>query len=213
METDQDLRDKDRQWFIAIRWQEYEGESLANLLRLVAIGSFYSVQLINYYVVGQSSADALKFHQAATAIAVAWTLIAMAVQLCLRNQVFPSSLKYLSAGCDVLLLTALAAISESKANSPLIYAYFILLSLAGLRFSLRLVWFTTGGCMIAYLFLVAVSDSTWFDANHTVRPVEQLIVHLSLIICGVVIGQLVRRVKTLASHYANRLTARIAIHE
>ena len=31
----------DRAWGIAQRWQEYEGEARANLLRICAIGAFY----------------------------------------------------------------------------------------------------------------------------------------------------------------------------
>ena len=48
----------DRQWFIVERWQEYEGEGRANLLRIVAIGSFYTVHLLNYIkVIGDNPPD------------------------------------------------------------------------------------------------------------------------------------------------------------
>src|SRR5271168_219291 len=35
-------------WYIVSRWAEYEGEALANLLRIVAIGVFYAIELVNY---------------------------------------------------------------------------------------------------------------------------------------------------------------------
>jgi len=41
--------DIERQWFIIGRWQEYEGEGRANLLRTIALGVFYLVELYSYY--------------------------------------------------------------------------------------------------------------------------------------------------------------------
>jgi hypothetical protein len=34
----------------------------------------------------------LPFHQKATGIAVAWTMVALAVMLCLRRRIFPAAL-------------------------------------------------------------------------------------------------------------------------
>ena len=39
----------DRQWYIVGRWQEYDGELRANLIRTISIGAFYSVELLGYY--------------------------------------------------------------------------------------------------------------------------------------------------------------------
>lgn len=197
--------DRERQWYILGRWQEYEGEHRANLLRLAGIGAFYIVQLVSFYVFDNGSVDALPFHRAVTSVAVAWSLVALTVFLLLRNRIFPPGLKFLSTACDIGLLTVLAMSSESKANSPLVYVYFVILVLAGLRFSLPLIWFATIGSMVGYLLLVAASDPTWFDADHSVRPVQQLVVHLSLAMCGVVLGQIIRHVKRLALSYSQRV--------
>lgn len=193
-----------RQWRIVGRWQEYAGERRANLLRTIAIGAFYAVQLINFYVFEDGSEGALVFHKAVTSLAVAWALVALCITLCLRNRVFPASLKFLSTACDIALLTALALASEAKANSPLVYVYFVIVLLAGLRFSLPLVWCATIGSMLAYLALVGMSDPTWFDADHAIRPVEQLIVHLSLALTGILLGQIVRHARGMAGDYAAR---------
>ena len=40
---------RDRKWYIVERWQEYKGEGRANLLRIIGIGSFYIVHLMNYH--------------------------------------------------------------------------------------------------------------------------------------------------------------------
>ena len=65
---------QDRQWFIVGRWQEYEGEGRANLLRIVAIGAFYAVQLIHFYGLCERTEAQIKFDQSATALAVAWSV-------------------------------------------------------------------------------------------------------------------------------------------
>jgi len=199
----------DRHWFIVGRWQEYEGESRANLLRIVAIGTFYVVQLVHfYYFSAQGDVDKL-FHQRATGVAVAWTMVALAVMLCLRRQIFPAALKYCSSACDLLLLTALASLAAGP-HSPLVLAYFLIVVMAALRFSLGLVWFTTLGAMLGYWLLVGLEDSKtshWFDNNHAVPPVEQLVTLLSLGLTGIVVGQVVRRVKAMAAEFAERMEA------
>ena len=83
--------------------------------------------------------------------------------------------------------------------------FFLVIALSALRFNLGLVWFTTLGCMLAYEGLVGMSDKTWFDEIHTIAPVENLIVLLSLGMTGIIVGQVIRRVRALAQDYAARL--------
>ncbi len=141
-------------------------------------------------------------------------MVSLAVLLCLRMRVFPSFLKYVSTGCDLLLLTALTSIpfgaSYSQHDgpySPLVLVYFLILALATVRFSLGLIWFATLGSMAGYMALVGLADKKWFDADHAVAPVTQLLTVLSLALTGVVLGQAVRRVKAMAKEYSSRLGA------
>ncbi|MEO8494234.1 MAG: hypothetical protein ABI614_04135 [Planctomycetota bacterium] len=202
----------DRQWYIVGRWQEYEGEGRANLVRILAIGVFYSIQLIHYYVFTEldpedaSSPNAVAFHQAATALAVAGSLMSLAILLCLRRRVFPSFLKFISATGDVILVTSLASIGSGPL-SPLVAAYFVIIVLAGLRFSLRLVWCSTLCSLAGYLFLVGVKDGKWFDSIHFVPPVEQIMTLVCLGLTGIITGQIIRRVRALADDYARRVVA------
>jgi hypothetical protein len=193
----------DRAWYIVSRWQQYAGEGRANLLRVVAVGVFYGIQLLHFYVFTGAEARERPFHQAATALAVVWSVVALGVLLCLQRQFFPAALKFVSTGCDVVLLTALALIG-GRAHSPLVFVYFALLVLAAQRFSLALIWMTTLGCMAGYLVLVGASDPVWFDADHAVPPVQQLMVLASLALTGLFLGQIVRRGQALAVEYAQR---------
>jgi hypothetical protein len=196
-----------RQWFIVSRWQEFAGESRANLLRMIAVGAFYIVELVRFYVLEKANSDHLQFHRQATMIAVAWSMLALAIMLCLRLKVFPAGLKYVSTATDLLLLTTLAALVNGP-FSPLVLAYFLIIVLAGLRLSLGLVWFATAASMLGYWSLVGLADiktSRWFDAEHAVPPVTQLLTLLTLALTGIVLGQLVRQVKRIAADYADRL--------
>ena len=206
---------QERQWYIVERWQEYEGEGRTNLLRILAIGVFYLVELAQYHWFRPALVDAAEFatyHQKVTALAVAWTMVSLAVLLCLRMRVFPAILKYASTGCDLLLLTALASVDHGAKSpapdgpaSPLVLAFFLILALASLRVSIGLVWFATLGSMAGYLMLVGLADKTWFDQDHAVPTVTQLITILSLALTGIVLGQVIRRVKGLAGEYAARM--------
>jgi hypothetical protein len=208
----------DRSWFIVGRWQEYEGEGRTNLLRIVAIGAFYSLELVNYHLLSTPDAAFTAYHQKVTALAVAWTMVALAVLLCLKRQIFPAVLKYISTGCDLILLTALAAVEvQGSATarvgpfSPLVGVYFLIIALAALRFSLGLVWFSTLSAMLGYLALVGLADmkeSRWFDEQHAVPPVVTLLTLLALGMTGIVIGQIIRRVRAIAEEYAQRTQRR-----
>jgi hypothetical protein len=209
----------ERQWFIVGRWEEYQGESRANLLRIVGIGAFYTIELLNYYgfrLGGFEIPQAVEkpFHQTVTALAVAWTMVALGTLLCLRRQVFPAVLKYITTGADLLLLTGILMVADGP-RSPLVIAYFLVIVLAALRFQLPLIWFATIGAMAGYLVLLGYAK--WFAGREesifgprelTVPRYHELIFLLGLGLCGIVLGQVIRRVKSMAAEFARRVEAR-----
>jgi len=143
--------DIDRQWFIIGRWQEYEGEARANLLRIIGIAAFYIVELVNYYGLNLGFVEMpkqvdLPFHQAITALALGWAVIALGIHVCLTQRIFPAILKYLSTGCDIVLLTAIVMVADGP-RSPLIVDYLLIIILTTLRFNLSLIRFAAVGSM------------------------------------------------------------------
>jgi hypothetical protein len=111
-----------------------------------------------------------------------------------------------STGSDIALLTCMAAFGHGP-NSPLVFVYFVIIALSALRFQLPLIWCATLGSMLGYLLLLGLADKTWFDNDHVVPVIEQLVVLLSLAWTGIMVGQVVRRVRALADDYAHRLEA------
>ncbi len=201
----------DRAWYIVGRWQEYEGEARANLLRVAAIAAFYAIELINYYGVDLGFIQLPKvsdaaFHRTVTAIAAAWVLLGVGVHLWLRMRLMPEALKYVSTGLDVLLLTLLLMVADGP-RSPLVVGFFLIPALACLRFRLRLVWFATIAAMLGYVWLLGWA--WWIEAvrNLRVPRYHELIFLTALAISGIIQGQVIRRVKSLAAQYARRQDA------
>jgi hypothetical protein len=203
-----------RQWFVIERWQEYAGEARANLLRIAGIAAFYVVELINFYGLRLGPIDLpttvdVHFHQKVTALAVAWTMVALATLVCLRLRYFPTWLKYATTLSDVALLTTILLVADG-ARSPLVVGYFLLIVLATLRFQLSLIWCATVASMVGYLWVA------WFpflgaglvpmpDFRDPVPGYYQLIMLLALAFTGIVLGQVIRRVRALAEDFSRRV--------
>ena len=213
-------RTGDRAWFIAQRWQEYDGEARANLLRITAIGSFYLLHCWNYYAsqgrlpdwgfleLTEPGAVTPRFHLLATLLALGWALAATAVHLCLRNRVFPRWLSAASTAVDLVMLTSVLAISSGP-RSPLVVGYFLVLALAALRFRLPLVRLATVGAAIGYVCVLGVArwPATFGrEAGLDIRVPRyvQLATLLAIVLCGVILGQVVRLARRVAEEYAVR---------
>jgi hypothetical protein len=198
----------DRAWYIVGRWQEYEGETRSNLLRLGAVAAFYAIELINYHGVDLGFIQLPKvsdaaFHRTVTAIAAAWVLLGVGVHLWLRMRLMPEALKYVATCLDVVLLTLLLMVADGP-RSPMAVGYFLIPAMAGLRFRLRLVWFATIAAMLGYLVLLGWA--VWIESVRSVRVprYHELIFLTALAMSGVIQGQMVRRVKSMAIRYALR---------
>ena len=190
---------------------EIAGEARANLLRIVGIGSFYIIELCNFYGVhlGPLELDKIvddKFHQSVTAVAVAWVLLALATHVALVRGLWFPALKFMTTTGDLILLTTILMIADGP-RSPLVVGYFLIVVLSGLRLRLSLVRWCTIGSVLAYLVLLGYAK--WFavDRQITVPRYQELIILLALALTGVILGQIIRRVNDLSGVGAHRLTA------
>jgi len=215
-----DTQTQNHAWHVTQRWQQYEGEARANLLRILAIGTFYLIHLWNYF----SSAGKLpnlgflqlseagtvdrRFHLMVTFLALAWVMLAAGVHISLRNRVFPGWLPTVSTLADVLFLTSTLLISAGP-RSPLVVAYFLIIVLSALRFDLRLVRVTTVAAIVGYICLLGYAKwpATFGrdGANdYTVPRYQELITIAALALTGIIVGQVIRHVRNLATEYATR---------
>ena len=193
--------------FVAARWQAYDAESRANMLRIFAIGAFYLVHLWSYFSaqgrlpnmgffqVADAGAISKHFHIEITMLAVAWAMLALGVLLALQQRVFPTWMPYCTTASDIVLLTVLLCIS-SGARSPLVSGYFLILVLATLRLSLPLVRFATIGAALGYVVLLGCQKWMPFAeelrGQQNVPRYHQIIVLVAILLAGVMLGQIVR---------------------
>jgi hypothetical protein len=206
-------------WYVAQRWQAYEAELRANLLRIIAIGAFYMVHLWTYFgsrgwlpnygflQVVESGEITRKFHILVTLIAVAWAMLALGILLALQHRIFPRWLPYFSTGCDVVMLTSIVMLG-GMARSPLVVGYFLILIVATLRLSLPLIWYATCACAIGYLCVLGcakwpehsgLSESLGQVAGDLRVPrYHQLTILLAIGLAGVMLGQIARRFRKFA---------------
>jgi hypothetical protein len=213
MNTDEDrgAATRERQWFIVSRWQEYEGEARANLLRILCVGAFYIIELINHGVqIGTLQLPQVvddRFHQSMTGLAMAWSMLALVTLVCLRQHVFPAVLKFATTACDIVLMTMVLTIADGP-RSPLVVGYFLVIALAALRLSLRLVWLATLGSMAGYIFLLGYVK--YYAAAERAAAIAvprywQMIMLVGLALEGVILSQAIRRVRTMANDFAHRM--------
>ncbi len=209
-------------WHIVQRWQQYEGEARANLLRIAAIGTFYLIHLWNYFSsqgklpdwgflqLAKAGEIDRRFHVMVTLLALAWLAAAAAVHLSLRARVFPIWLPITSITVDLLFLSGILCISSGP-RSPLVVGYFLIVALAALRFSLPLVRVATIGGMFGYLGVLGCAK--WpavfglaTEVDRSVPRFHQLVFLVGLGLTGIVLGQVIRRMRRLAEDYAQRLS-------
>jgi hypothetical protein len=216
---------EERNWFIVQRWQAFEAEARANLLRIIAIGAFYLVHLWTYLsaqgrlpnfgflqLAGAQEINK-QFHLLITMLAMAWAMLALGILLALQQRMFPRWLSYFSTGCDMVMLTSIICVG-SAARSPLVAGYFLILVLSALRLSLPLVWFSTVGCVLGYICILGIAK--WPDRfgitkllgettmDLRVPRYHQVIMLLAIVLAGVMLGQIIRRVRYMAEEFAER---------
>jgi hypothetical protein len=195
-------------WDVVARRQELEGEQRANLLRIVGVAAFYGIELLNFHGLSLGPLQFpriegvdQRFHLAISALCGAWIMTAAGVLLALRVRVFPPALKYLTTAIDVLMMTCVLLVADGP-RSALVVAFPLLVALAGLRLRLRLIHFATAAAMVGYLVLVG--NAHWFRVAMKVPRYHEVVLLLTIFLTGLVLDQVVRRVRAVASELVER---------
>jgi hypothetical protein len=191
----------DDHWNDACRIESWAGEVRVNLIRLAAILVFYGHHLVNVYLVRDDPAISGAYHTAVTALVLTWSVVVLALYFCLSRRWVPPALKYVATACDLLLITALAALTgDPKSSLPTLF--FLVIGAAALRLSLPLVYAATFGAIAGYLFFLGYVRF-WLqlaESERLSRP-NQVIFVLALGAAGIVAGQMVRQARRLVAGY------------
>ena len=97
----------DTKWEDARRIEAWAGEVRVNLIRLAAILVFYGHHLVNVYLFRDDAATAGRYHQAVTALVLAWSGSVLLLHMALKKRYVPPGLKFAATGWDIFLITVL----------------------------------------------------------------------------------------------------------
>jgi hypothetical protein len=191
----------DDRWADAQRLESWAGEVRVNLIRLGALIAFYGRHLVNVYLYRDDPTIAGSYHQAVTAVVLAWAAGLLGLHACLTRRWVPPALKYLATAWDTVLLTVVLIIGRDP-MSTLSVLYFLVIAAAPLRLSLPLVYFATGAAAAGYLFFLGYVRF-WLqlpEEQRLSRP-RQVVFLLALSVAGFLAGQVVRQARRLVAGY------------
>jgi nitrate reductase gamma subunit len=195
-------------WADARRVESWAAEVRVNLLRLAALLAFYVRHLV-FYLFQDDSSDQGAYHARVTVLAVTWAAAAAVLHYFLARRLITPAVKYVSASWDVLLTTALLAITFEGPRSPLTILYLLIIASTTLRLSLPLVYATTLASVAGYLvvlghFVFFVIGAEAYYANPQLSEMRryEFILVLGMGTMGLLAGQSVRQARRLVRGYA-----------
>lgn len=202
-------------WYVTERWQHLDGEFRSNYCRGLAIGVFYCIHLLHYSrPLGMFELDAqpsAMFHRCVTLIAAIWILMSIGIDLCLRNRVFPRWLPFAATAVDVILVTSVLGLGGGQ-QSPLVLGYLLVVILAAMRANLQLIRFATVVAMVGYLLVMALAKWPGLFGIPPIGRVPryaQVMTLAAIAVSGIMLGQLIRRFRHMANHFATQLEKRV----
>lgn len=200
-------------WDDVRRLEEWAGEVRVNLIRLTGIVLFYGRHLVEYLFAAPGAYVRGPYHLRVTWLAAAWGAAVLLVRFHVARRFVPPWLKYAATAWDLFLVTVLCMIAGGP-RSPLVLLLFLVVAMAPLRLSLRLVYATTAGAILSYLSVLAFY--AWFKigrAKYYSTPElriprrEEAIYVLALLVAGLLAGQVVRQARRIAGGYAVTIVA------
>lgn len=181
-------------WHRFRRWGRRQPALVARLAVVGLAGGV--VQLA--YLTGGGDVDVGLYLRVMSILGV-WAALSGGFQFLSQRPRFESLARYCWIVGDATLLTAiLCQIPESP--GPLLIGYPLLIAAAGLFFRVRLVWFMTLSCLVAYATLVAVRRSMYPDLAEAPWQFP-VIFAAGLAVVGFVVAYQVYRVRVLNRYY------------
>ena len=173
--------------------------------RLAALGVFYVVELVNYYLVRRSTTGSSTC--GFRCLVAVWAAMSIICQQFLDSRRWSIPARFVWGTLDSLVLLAVLLLAANGAASPLVVGYPLLIAASGLWFRVRFVWFITVLSLLSY-GIVVVDFYSWRpelqshiggDAN------RHVIFAIALVVLGSVIAYLVQRVRALSSYCGRQL--------
>jgi hypothetical protein len=192
----------DALWKRTQRLEAWAGETRVNLVRLAGVLAFYGQHLVHYSFFNTQERLSAAYHTQTTALVIVWAGALLALFVGLARRWSPRWLKYAVTAFDVAMISALLIVSGGP-RSALLPLLLLVVAAAPLRPSLGLV--TAAALMAAagYLFvlgyyvfvLVGAADYYGGDAALRIPRENQVLFLLTLLVSGLLAGQVVRQMR------------------
>lgn len=195
-------------WQRLRRAESRAGEVRVNLVRLATLTIFYAYHLIHFYLFAGSAEIGLAAHLRITAAVFAWVGLGVISYFTHLSPHPAPWLKYCVTFGDLVLATALVA-ALGGPQSVFVGLYLIIVAATPLRLSLRFVYATTAGAMVAYL--VALGYYAWVQVGWSIYYTNSAVrvprsqegaFLLMLVAAGLFAGQVVRQAQRAAMESA-----------
>ncbi len=177
--------------FIAERLFNVKSSLVINWIRLLGIFVFTGIQFLNFY---QYASVTPAVHQAITYILLFWGVISLSLFIFHYFKISHVTFKYLVAIIDTALLSMII-LSADGPRSSLIPLYLVLISLVGLYFDLKILWFTIIINTIGFLGV------TYYSSRYqlpTAIEHSQIVIFVAILFMGGgVISQIIRLFRRL----------------
>ncbi len=191
--------------------EAWAGEVRVNLIRLLGLVVFYSHHLLQYHFLKDDTWRTSEYHQAVTAVMMAWGGMVALLHLLTIREAGPWAnwrdkpwIKYVVTIMDLLFIFSLVSLHPEGARGPMTLLLFLVVAAAPVRFSMRLVYVATLGAMLTFVLLVGTNytqlGAARYYAPENVRRVprpQQAIMLLCLGGAGLLAGQVVRQSRRL----------------
>ena len=184
------------QWFCS--WTRRQ-PALAS--RLGALGLFYVIGTINYFVEAVNT----QFHKNISIIVALWIAASIACQQLLGSRRWSVPACFVWGTLDSLALFTVLLWVGDGATSALVVGYPLVIVASGLWFRVRFVWFMTLLSLLSYGVLV-IDFYYWRPELHTgmYDGIDRHIIFaLAMLLIGAVVSYLVQRVRTLSNFYGH----------
>jgi serine/threonine-protein kinase len=180
------------------RLQRWVRREPALVSRLFGLSVVTAIVQVNYSFAAVSQRQ----HWSIMAVLATWALLSFILQRLLATDKLAKLVPFCWAATDAALFTALLTLAEGPVDS-LLAGYPLLVAASGLWFRVRLVWFMTGICISAFIYLLATDRL----ASTLPQHYPGIFVAITLII-GAIVAYQVFRIRVLSKYFERKGAAR-----
>jgi len=183
----------------ARRVEAWAGEVRVNLVRTIALVTFYGYHLIDVYLSRDDPTYTPAYRTSVTAVVVGWAGVILIAYAILRPGRLPPALPYFTVAADAVLTASLVTVSGGP-RSPLVLLFLLLVGAAPLRLSRPVVYVSTAAAVLGYLatlghYIFVRTGATAYYADRAARisRPQEVVTVLALLTAGLLAGQIVRQ--------------------